>query len=406
MSIHDEDSFSVYRIAQPKKGKWRWLVWLIIIGLSTAAAWLAWQNFFAPSSEQTKPVQEPLRISAAIAEPFVFTPVIRVSGTLVAREDIAIGTALQDQRVSEVHVEVGDVVQRGQVLARLEPDQVQAQLQQAEATLARARASLRSARAQATEARATLARTRPLAKAGSVSQQQLDEQRSRAASAEATLRAARADVEQALAQVRDGRNQREKAEILAPADGVIAARTARAGTLAGSDALFRLIRDGQIELDADAASDDLVQLKAGMQASVQTGAHRKLTGIVRLVSPELDTRSRLGKVRIALPEAAKAGWHVGAYAEAWLDGPEQSLPIAVPERAVLTATDGQTAVMRIDDDGHVRRQTVKTGRRQGGILEIVSGLEAGQRVVRNAAAFVRDGDKVIVAETATEEGQP
>lgn len=406
MSIHDEDSFSVYRIAQPKKGKWRWLAWLIVIGLGTTAWWLAWQAFFAPSSEQSQPVQEPLRISTAMAEPFVFTPVIRVSGTLVAREDIAIGTALQDQRVSEVHVEVGDVVRRGQVLARLEPDQVQAQLQQAEATLARARASLRSARAQATEARATLARTRPLAKAGSVSQQQLDEQRSRAASAEATLRAARADVEQALAQVRDGRNQREKAEILAPADGVIAARTARAGTLAGSDALFRLIRDGQIELDADAASDDLMQLKAGMQASIQTGAHQKLTGIVRLVSPELDARSRLGKVRIALPEAATAGWRVGAYAEAWLDGSEQSLPIAVPERAVLTATDGQTEVMRIDDEGHVRRQTVRTGRRQGGFLEIVSGLEAGQRVVRNAVAFVRDGDKVIVAETAAEEDQP
>ncbi|MDO4904092.1 MAG: efflux RND transporter periplasmic adaptor subunit [Lautropia sp.] len=400
MSIHDEGAPVAVR---PRRGKWRPLVLSVVV--VAGAAWFGWHGY--SSKTTAEPVQTAdvrPRVSTAIAAPATVVPVIRLSGTLVAREDIAIGTALQDQRVSEVHVDVGDTVQHGQVLARLEAEQVQAQLQQAEAMLARARASLRSSRAQAVEARASLERIGPLVHTGSVSRQQFDEQRARTASAEASLRAARAEVAQAQAQVRDGRNQRGKAEILAPADGVIAARTARTGTLAGSEPLFRLIRDGRIELDADATSEALGQIRPGQRVWVQVDTGEPLAGVVRLVSPEVDSRSRLGKVRVALPEAAAL--RVGAYAEAHFQGAEQRLSLVVPTRAVSTTADGGTVVMCVDEDGRVSRQPVKTGRRQGKTLEIISGLVQGQRVVRDAVAFVREGDVVRIAETTVGENEP
>ena len=341
--------------------------------------------------------EEPLRVTVVRAAPADMAQTLRLSGTLSAREDIAVSTPLQGLKIVAVYADAGDTVKRGQVLAQLEDVNADSQLRQTEAQLARAKAQLRSQQATAAEAAATLKRYRPLAEADALSRQELDQQKSAAATAAANVEAAKADIAQLQAQLKDSRNQRGKTQIVAPADGVIAKRNAEAGALTGPDALFHIIKDGTVELAADAGADELPLLQNGAQAQVSVrGRNEAVGGTVRLVSPEIDSSTRLGKVRITL--AHSDGLYTGTYGEANIRLPSYRAAAALPETAVSFDSEGKASVLAVDGNGRVSRVAVTAGRKQGGMVEIVSGLENGRAVVRRASAFVNEGDTVKAVE--------
>ena len=341
--------------------------------------------------------EEPLRVTVVRAAPADMAQTLRLSGTLSAREDIAVSTPLQGLKIVAVYADAGDTVKRGQVLAQLEDVNADSQLRQTEAQLARAKAQLRSQQAAAAEAAATLKRYRPLAEADALSRQELDQQKSAAATAAANVEAAKADIAQLQAQLKDSRNQRGKTQIVAPADGVIAKRNAEAGALTGPDALFRIIKDGTVELAADAGADELPLLQNGAQAQVSVrGRNEAVGGTVRLVPPEIDSSTRLGKVQITL--AHSDGLYTGTYGEANIRLPSYRAAAALPETAVSFDSEGKASVLAVDGNGRVSRVAVTAGRKQGGMVEIVSGLENGRAVVRRASAFVNEGDTVKAVE--------
>lgn len=341
--------------------------------------------------------EEPLRVTIVRAAPADMAQTLRLSGTLSAREDIAVSTPLQGLKIVAVYADAGDTVKRGQVLAQLEDVNADSQLRQIEAQLARAKAQLRSQQAAAAEAAATLKRYRPLAEADALSRQEFDQQKSAAATAAANVEAAKADIAQLQAQLKDSRNQRGKTQIVAPADGVIAKRNAEAGALTGPDALFHIIKDGTVELAADAGADELPLLQNGAQAQVSVrGRNEAVGGTVRLVPPEIDSSTRLGKVRITL--AHSDGLYTGTYGEANIRLPSYRAAAALPETAVSFDSEGKASVLAVDGNGRVSRVAVTAGRKQGGMVEIVSGLENGRAVVRRASAFVNEGDTVKAVE--------
>lgn len=341
--------------------------------------------------------EEPLRVTVVRAAPADMAQTLRLSGTLSAREDIAVSTPLQGLKIVAVYADAGDTVKRGQVLAQLEDVNADSQLRQTEAQLARAKAQLRSQQAAAAEAAATLKRYRPLAEADALSRQELDQQKSAAATAAANVEAAKADIAQLQAQLKDSRNQRGKTQIVAPADGVIAKRNAEAGALTGPDALFHIIKDGTVELAADAGADELPLLQNGARAQVSVrGRDEAVGGTVRLVPPEIDSSTRLGKVRITL--ARSDGLYTGTYGEANIRLPSYRAAAALPETAVSFDSEGKASVLAVDGNGRVSRVAVTAGRKQGGMVEIVSGLENGRAVVRRASAFVNEGDTVKAVE--------
>lgn len=341
--------------------------------------------------------EEPLRVTVVRAAPADMAQTLRLSGTLSAREDIAVSTPLQGLKIVAVYADAGDTVKRGQALAQLEDVNADSQLRQTEAQLARAKAQLRSQQAAAAEAAATLKRYRPLAEADALSRQELDQQKSAAATAAANVEAAKADIAQLQAQLKDSRNQRGKTQIVAPADGVIAKRNAEAGALTGTDALFHIIKDGTVELAADAGADELPLLQNGAQAQVSVrGRNEAVGGTVRLVPPEIDSSTRLGKVRITL--AHSDGLYTGTYGEANIRLPSYRAAAALPETAVSFDSEGKASVLAVDGNGRVSRVAVTAGRKQGGMVEIVSGLENGRAVVRRASAFVNEGDTVKAVE--------
>ena len=335
-----------------------------------------------------------MRVNVVAVGKQTATPILHLTGTVAAKEDVAVGTALSGLKILEVNADVGQRVEKGQVLARLDSVNVQAALRQSEMSLAKARSNLNARQAEWREAQATFNRYHPLASEGAVTPQELDQQRLRLESAQANVQAARAEIAQLQSQLTDSRHQRAKAEITAPVSGIISQRAAEAGALTGSDALFHIIQDGKMELAANATADELSVLKTGMPAKVRVrGQHESLSGNIRLISPQMDSGTRLGTVRIALEK--QPALQNGAYGEAEVQLPTQESAAALPVQAVSFADDGQAFVMLVGADNRVKRQAVSIGRQNAEWVEIVSGVNAGARVVRNAAAFVSDGDLII-----------
>ena len=154
--------------------------------------------------------------------------------------------------------------------------------------------------------------------------------------------------------------------------------------------MFKLIRDGALELRADVAEADLVRLASGQTAKMAAvGTSEPLVGTVRLVEPTIDTASRLGRVRITLdrPELVRSGMFVDAVILV-----AERKVVSVPITAVGSSPEGAT-VMRVRD-GLVERVPVTVGIRDGGLVELTSGVVPGDLIVTKAAAFVRDGDHI------------
>ncbi|CUX20567.1 RND family efflux transporter, MFP subunit [Agrobacterium deltaense Zutra 3/1] len=358
----------------------------------------------APAVSQTMtPVKVRPHVSVVTSAPYGFNAGQDVAGLLAARNDISIGTAVTGQRIVEVFVDVGDTVAAGELLARLESKTLAAQVEQTEATVARAHATLAEAEAAEIEASENLRRAEGLS-GSSVSKEQLGQRRAAAAMAQAKIEGARAELAGAQAQLTQHRLELERTEILSPKPGVITQRHARIGAMPDStEPLFRLLQDGELEFLAEAPERVLPSLQTGQSVAIAVnGVARAIQGTIRVVEPAVNTQSRLGIVRIAVPPAADL--RAGAFARGKVDFGERRFLVSVPEAALRLRREGAAQLVVVDGENRVARRAVRVGQAQNGVVEILEGLSAGERVVESASAFLRDGDEIVgVSEVAQKE---
>jgi HlyD family secretion protein len=349
---------------------------------------------------------------AAAAERELAEQVI-VTGTLVPREEILVTPEVEGLRIIEVRAEEGDVVQAGQVLARLSRDILETTLAQNNATLARAAAAIAQAKSQIVQAQAAdveakqaLDRTEALSRSGNTTQVVLEQRVAAARAAEGRLAAARdalgiaeADRAAAEAQRQEVEVRLARTEIKAPAAGIVSRKMARVGATASgaADPLFRIIRDGEIELEGDMTETQLPRIKEGAPARVRLDEDRAIEGRVRNVFPEVDRATRLGRVRISL--AKDPALRIGSFARGTIEVARRT-GVAVPLGAVLYGAEGASVQVVMKDRVETRR--VRTGLSAGGFIEIREGVAAGEPVVARAGSFLRHGDPVrpVLAETA------
>ncbi|MBR2534550.1 MAG: efflux RND transporter periplasmic adaptor subunit [Hyphomicrobium sp.] len=340
-----------------------------------------------------------------------FRETVLVSGSLVAREEILVAPEIEGLRVMELFADEGSSVKKGDVLARLVSEQLDAQIAQNDAAKARAIAAIAQAQSQivqakarAKEAVAQLERAEPLKKSGYLSGSTYDQRESAAGTAQAQivaaedgLKAAEAEKAQVEAQRRELDWRRSNTEVKAPADGVVSRRNARIGAMASSiaDPMFRIIQNSEVELDAEIVETDLFKIKTGQNVRVSAPGGKDVEGRVRLVSPEVDKTTRLGRVRVFL--GAQPELKIGAFARGVVDTAQAS-GIALPASAVTFATDGPH--VQLVKGNVVERRAVKTGLQSAGLLEIVEGVSLDDVVVARAGTFLRDGDKIRPVEPA------
>ncbi|WP_313919190.1 efflux RND transporter periplasmic adaptor subunit [Tahibacter sp.] len=325
----------------------------------------------------TRPLEEmlPVRVAA--------------SGNFAAWQEASVGAEADGLRLTEVRVNVGDTVRRGQVLARFNADIVDAELAEAQAAVAQADAEVAEADANATRARG-------LDRSGALSAQQVDQYVIAARTARARRDAVRAVVQRQrlrLAQTR----------VLAPSDGIVTSRTATVGAVvpAGQE-LFRLIRDGRLEWRAAVAVSDLDQLAPGQVATIRIDGHVSVQGTLRMVAPAIDPQTRDGLIYVDLPrhDAIRAGAFARGHVEVG-----EGLALTVPQSAVLPR-DGFDYVMLVSPASAVVMRKVSLGRRVGGRIEITQGLAASESVIASGLSFLSEGDTVRVVSDATDGTAP
>jgi HlyD family secretion protein len=349
----------------------------------------------------------PPSVTVAEAVAGTLTERVIVTGDLVPKEEIVVTPEIDGLATVEILAEEGDRVEQGQVLARLSRDTIDVAIAQSDAQIARARASMAQARTQIVQSQATLKqaqnsfeRAERLRKTGTASVETYETREAEAlvaqaqvAAAEEQLALAEADLALAEAQKREQMVRLGRTEIKAPTAGVVSRREARLGavvSMAGTP-MFRIIEDGEVELEADVAEMTLAKLRLGQKATVfPAGYAGGLPGEVRLISPEVDRDTRLGQVRVAVEEAE--GLAIGAFAYASIETATRD-GVLIPLSAVLYGTGGSPQVQVVEDAIVVTRP-VTLGLVADGRALITDGLAAGDQVVAVSGTFLRPGDRI------------
>lgn len=364
------------------------------------------------AANATAPAVSVIKVAAAD-----FVETVLITGSVIARDEILIAPEIEGFRVLELLADEGDHVTKGQVLARLANETLQAQLAQSDANIARADAAIavaRSAIVQAEavvkEAGAAFERAKPLKQNGYLSGATFDQRESAASTAQSKLISSRdsltsagADKAALEAQRRELAWKLGRTEVRSPSDGIVSRRTVRVGSVASavSDAMFRIIARGEVELDADIAESDVGKVRQGQPANVTVTGSGDVAGKVRMISSEVDRSTRLGKIKVFF--GVNPALRLGAFGRGTIET-GRSHGLAAPASAVVYSPEGAT--VQLVANGRVETRRVKTGLVTQQLIELVEGVGEGDTIVAKSGSFLRNGDAVrpVFAETKVSGG--
>lgn len=384
---------------------------LSLLALAAGLAPAARSQTPAIASAQAAPAAGP-SVTVTTAKISEIVQSVVVSGSMIARDEVMVQPEVDGLAIVAILAEEGDRVASGQVLARLSRTTLEVQKAQNDAQIARAEAAVAQANAQIVEAEANLVqannafdRTKALRDSGNASLETFDQRDAAARSARARVNSAKqalaittADLALAKAQGRDIEVRLGRTEIKAPQGGIVSRRSAKLGATAAISAaepLFRIIADGAVELEAEVAEVELPGLRVGQSVAVTpAGATEALAGTIRLIAPEVDKASRLGRVRVSLTGNPPVA--IGSFARGVIETGRKKA-VTLPLSAITYARNGAT--VQSVSGGKVTTKKVELGLAGDGRAEIVSGIADGETVVARAGTFVRDGD--IITPVAT-----
>jgi RND family efflux transporter MFP subunit len=326
----------------------------------------------------------PVPVEVLAAHAARVAPRTWIPGSIVSRADARVAGVVAG-RIDWV-ADVGQRVAAGAPLARLDDTMVRLRVADLEAQVARAQS-------QADLAAIQYQRFQSLAATQIYSPSQLDESRTQ-------LDVAGHEVARLTAQLKQAQFEAEQAEIRAPFAGVVTERFAQRGEyLQVGAAVVHLVSTTEVEARATAALALSEQVKQGQATSVRVGGDER-AGTVRTAVPVGDDRSRQFELRITL---AKAAWPVGTAVEVSVPtGPERAA-VMVPRDAIVIR-QGRSYVMRLIGPGStgataagtVERHEVDVGTAVDDLVEIRSGVAAGDLVVVRGAERLEPGQAVAV----------
>lgn len=401
-------------------------------------------------------------VTAVAAKMQPINDVLTVTGSVSAWDPLNIGAEVSGLRLTEVRVEEGDLVRKGQVLAVINSALLRAQLDEARARLESAEANLRKAiqpnrveqilalRASLAQAEADIAqqealkrqaqfkltnaelnakRYSELASMGATSEQDAearqlamqtandevvtaaakiraskslaDQNRHRLQEAEHGGRAedvqiSRATIAQTKAQIANLIEQINQTVIKSPDDGIVAKRMAHIGEISSTGSpMFSIIRMNKLQLRAQVPDIDLHRINVGQKVaiSIKEDDASTVTGIVNLISPQVDDASRIGIVRINLPANSKL--KPGMFVRGEIDLGKRSV-LTVPPQAVIKR-NGEAFVYKLNGK-YADSQAVKVGAETDSYVEIIEGLKTGDMIAAAGARFLSDHDIVRVSQ--------
>lgn len=355
---------------------------LAVVSATSAVVWIGRPAAAAPEA------QAPSVLTVSIVSPTSDTwpEVVQGSGPLAAWQEIIVSPDTGGLRIAELLVDVGASVKRGELLARLADDSLQADLRKQQAAVARAHAMLE-------QAVSNLQRAKIVEDSGALSAQKVEDYRISEATSRAELASAEAELDSIQLKLRQTR-------IVAVDDGIVSSKSAVLGNVvsAGTE-LFRLVRQGRVEWRPELDARQILRVQAGQSAHVTLPSGEQVDGRLRLVGPTLSTSTGRTTVYVSLPAGSPA--RPGMFASGAIEfapRPAQTLP-----QTAVTLRDGRAYIYLLGPGDKVSSRPVTTGRRQGDRVE-VDGLPPDARVVADGGAFLSEGVKVTVVSAQKSSG--
>lgn len=345
------------------------------------------------------------------AEPTQAVPAIAVQVEPARREDVRTSLSLSGDirsaletplapkvggRLEYLLADEGTPVKAGQVIGRIDPHDFQLQVLQAQATLAAAQANRASAATNHASASDNARRLASLHADGGVSDQQMIATRAQAQAAANAVRAADAQIAQARAAIALAQSQLANTEIKAPFAGVVTKKSAEVGTmLAPMTPVVTVAATQTLEVKVPVGQASLAEVRVGQPVSftVPTYPGRVFSGKVSEVAPTVDPRTRTTQITIRIPNQ-DGTLSPGMFARV-------TVPTAVRENAIVVDADavvseGEETFVYVVTGELAQRRPVKLGLRTNEKVEIVSGLQPGDRVVTLGQGQLQDGDRVQI----------
>ena len=341
----------------------------------------------------------PIRVTAHTVQEGRLTPAIFGIGTVEARRSWMVGPTVAG-RVLRVQVDVGDTVKAGQLLAEMDPVDLDQRLSALDAALALATSTQSAAQAQVADATArrdlaaiNLKRNQDLATQNFISSGALESRFQEKTSADAALQAAQANLAgtgQDLVRQKAERaalaQQRGNVRLLAPADGIVTSRDAEAGsTVVAGQPVLRLVDPDSLWIKLRVDQGRSGGLAPGLNANIvlRSQPHTPLTGQVARLDLMADsvTEERIAQVAFTPPPAGgRVTAAVGEMAEVTLQLPQTGTALLVPN-ASIQRPQGQTTVWRLEDGKPVSVPVLLGASSLDGQVQVLEGLKAGDTIV-------------------------
>jgi HlyD family secretion protein len=380
----------------------RWTKWTAIVSLFIVALTLYLLGIFSPAVD----VQVASVTKMYPAQTFTL---LNASGYVVAQRKAAVASKVTGRLVS-ISVEEGSRVKKGEILARLENEDVLASKAQAEANLSAARYNLDQARAELHDATLNFTRNKELVRKGYVAQTDYDSADARYKKAVAAVAGAGAEVKASKAALRATDVALDYTYIRAPFDAVVMTKDADIGDIvtpigaaANVQAAVVTIADmDSLQVEADVSESNIELVKPGQPCEIELDAlpNSRFRGAVHMIVPTADRSKATVMVKVRFIDKDPRILPEMSARVAFLEhpaGPDEQKPlIAVGSNAVVDRK-GRKSVF-IVKGGRAVKTTVKTGRRLDGMAEILEGLSTGEKVIVKPPAKLRDGDRVKVLE--------
>jgi len=334
-------------------------------------------------------------------------PVVQAA---VNRELAVVGNLIGDQTVSvvpktagrleEIGVKLGDRVNRGQRIAKIEDEEILEQVRQAEAAFEVARATIRQREADLALAKTNVERSRSLFQRQLLPQQTLDDAEAKYQSAQAALDLARAQNTQSQARLDELRITQQNTIITSPVNGFVSRRAVDPGAFVSANApVVEVVDITRVRMVANIIEKDLKQIGVGDTARVEVDAFpgEDFMGRIARVSPVLDPSTRTASIEV---EIANPQYRLkpGMYARVGIVTESHPNALVVPTNAVVDVNGTRGVYLSVNNAATFH--PVKIGIEGNERTEILDGVAAGDRVVTTGAAGLRNGDPIVLASGA------
>lgn len=334
---------------------------------------------------------------------------LNASGYVVAQRKAAVASKITSRLVS-LSVEEGNLVKKGQVIARLEGEDVKAAKEQAAANLNVARSNLEQAKAELNDATLLYNRNKELVSKGYIAKSDYDDAEARYRKAVAAVAGAEAAIKSGAAALRNAEVQIEYTLIRAPFDAVVLTKNADVGDIvtplgAAANAkasVFTIADMGSLQVEVDVSESNIEKVKLGQPCEIQLDAlpEIRFKGIVHMIVPTADRTKATVLVKVGFVDKDKRVLPEMGAKVAFLERevkPEEQKPRTALNPAAVITRNGKKTVFLIKND-RVVETPLTLGAHLGDMEEVTSGLKTGDRVALKPLEKLKNGGRIKIIE--------